>query len=348
MSTASFWEKPRGPLIIDIAGTELTAQEARQLGDARIGGVILFTRNFASRQQLRDLTLAIHRLRKAPLLICVDHEGGRVQRFREDGFTALPAMARLGECWDHDPVDAMRVATALGYVLAAELRACGVDFSFTPVLDLEYGRSEVIGGRAFHRDPRVVSTLARLVSHGLALTGMRNCGKHFPGHGYAHADSHVDLPVDERKLELILHDDVAPYVHCASPTLAAVMPAHVVYPKVDDRPAGFSSVWLRTILRDRLQFEGAIISDDLSMAGAHVVGDIHARAEAARQAGCDMALVCNAPDDVQALLKHLSWIPDDASRKRIDALFPLGAAPAWPELQDQPGYQQAKALLTHL
>ena len=212
------------------------------------------------------------------LLICVDHEGGRVQRFKTDGFTHLPPMRALGELWLHDgkggpgsgAMRATNAATAAGYVLGAELRACGVDLSFTPVLDLDYGESSVIGDRAFARDPRVVSLLAKSLMHGLLRAGMANCGKHFPGHGFVKADSHTDIPVDKRSLKAILADDAAPY-GWLNTTLDSVMPAHVIYPKVDARPAGFSGKWLNDILRGQLGFGGAIFSDDLSMAGARKI-----------------------------------------------------------------------------
>ena len=215
------------------------------------------------------------------LLICVDHEGGRVQRFRTDGFTALPAMRVLGEMWMHDPLGATDAATALGHVLASELRACGVDLSFTPVLDLDHGGSSVIGDRAFHRDARVVTLLAKSVMHGLLRAGMANCGKHFPGHGFVKADSHVAVPVDKRSLKAILADDARPY-EWLSTSLTGVMPAHVVYPKVDHRPAGFSERWLKDILRGQFGFTGAIFTDDLSMEGArHLDGATLTYTEAA-------------------------------------------------------------------
>ncbi|MGL4436600.1 MAG: beta-N-acetylhexosaminidase, partial [Giesbergeria sp.] len=262
------------PLILDVAGTALSADDRRRLAHPLTGGVVLFTRNWRDRAQLLELTSAIKAVRE-DLLICVDHEGGRVQRFRSDGFTQLPPMRALGALWMQDgkggpgsgAMAATNAATAAGYVLASELRACGVDFSFTPVLDLDWGGSSVIGDRAFHADPRVVALLAKSLAHGLLQAGMAHCGKHFPGHGFVRADSHTDIPVDRRSLKAIVQDDAAPYAWLRS-TLTAVMPAHVVYPKVDGRPAGFSRKWLQDILRTRLGFEGAIVSDDLSMEGA--------------------------------------------------------------------------------
>lgn len=337
-----------GPVIVDVEGLSLTARDVARLQHPLVGGVILFARNFASRAQLAALTAAIHAVRTPPLLIAVDHEGGRVQRFRTDGFTALPAMAALGRLWDRDVLGAVKAATAVGYVLAAELRACGVDYSFTPVLDLHHERSEIIGERAFHRDPRVVSLLARGLNHGLLLAGMANCGKHFPGHGHAEADSHVALPVDDRPLDVLLAEDAAPYDWIGTPGLAAVMPAHVVYPQVDSRPAGFSRVWIQDILRKRLGFEGLVFSDDLSMEGAKSAGGIVERANAAFKAGCDVVLVCNDPDAADALLEGLRYRMPEASVQRLLRLAPRGPAPDWASLKAEPEYRRARALVDAL
>jgi len=329
-----------GPVMLDVAGTELDADDIRRIRHPLTGGVILFARNYKDRAQLVALTEAIHAERPG-VLIAVDHEGGRVQRFRSDGFTRLPPMAALGRLWDRDVLAATRAATEVGFVLAAELRACGVDLSFTPVLDLDYGASEVIGDRAFHRDPRVVSMLAASLNHGLAMAGMANCGKHFPGHGYAEADSHVAVPVDERTLEQIMADDAAPYGWLGI-GLAGVMPAHVIYPKVDRHPAGFSRKWLR-ILRKNLGFHGVIFSDDLSMEGASVAGGVVDGAHAALAAGCDMVLICNSPDKADLILEGLrpeAFQP--ASAQRIAALVPTAAARAWEALQEDPRYQAAR------
>lgn len=227
-----------------------------------------------------------------------------MQRFRFDGFTRLPAMRSLGQMWENDQVAASRAATAVGYVLASELRACGIDFSFTPVLDLDYGVSAVIGNRSFSRNPNIVTFLAKSLNYGLALAGMANCGKHFPGHGYATGDSHTEIPVDDRSLEAILLEDAAPYKNLGM-SLASVMPAHVIYPKVDSLPAGFSSKWL-SILKNELGFDGVVFSDDLSMEGASVAGNIVERANAALGAGCDMVLVCNTPERADELLAGLA------------------------------------------
>ncbi|MFN3415266.1 MAG: beta-N-acetylhexosaminidase [Caldimonas sp.] len=343
------------PVVLDIAGTALDDNDRRRLQHPLTGGLILFSRNWADRRQLVELTAEVKSLRP-DVLICVDHEGGRVQRFRTDGFTSLPPMRRLGELWMDDALRATDAATACGYVLASELRACGVDFSFTPVLDLDHGPSGVIGDRAFHRDARVATLLAKSVMHGLLLAGMQSCGKHFPGHGYVAADSHVDVPVDRRSLKAILADDAKPY-EWLSTSLASVMPAHVIYPKVDALPAGFSRRWLQDILRAQLGFTGAIFSDDLSMRGASVMGDAVQAAVAALQAGCDLVLLCNqsAVEGGAALDTLLDglwdarergvWEPSADSEARRVNLLPRAAALAWDELMYHAPYQQALARL---
>jgi len=346
------------PVVLDIAGLALTDDDRRRLRHPLTGGLILFARNWQDRRQLTELAAEIKSIRP-DMLICVDHEGGRVQRFRTDGFTHLPPMRALGELWMRDggagAMTAIDAATAAGHVLGAELRACGVDLSFTPVLDLDHGESSVIGDRAFHRDPRVVAVLAKSLMHGLLLAGMHNCGKHFPGHGWVKADSHVDIPVDRRSLRAILADDARPYEWLSS-VLAGVMPAHVVYPKVDPRPAGFSPRWLKDILRLQLGFTGAVFSDDLSMAGARRVGGVdlsYAEAAAlALGAGCDLVLLCNQSVDggaaVDALLEELQaaqargdWHADpDSEARRLD-LLPQTAPFGWDDLMHQPAYQRA-------
>lgn len=317
---------PLGPLMIDIAGTTLNDLERERLQHPLVGGAILFSRSYASREQLEALCREIHSLREPRLPIAVDHEGGRVQRFRE-GFTRLPPMRKLGEWWQRDARAARDAARDIGYVLAAELRACGVDFSFTPVLDLDWGRSAVIGDRAFDVDAEVVTALAGALIDGLHAAGMGACGKHFPGHGWAEADSHVAMPVDDRSLADI-EADMRPYARLK---LDAVMPAHVIYPKVDSLPAGFSSVWIGK-LRNEYGFDGVIFSDDLSMEGASVAGDIVARAEAAWKAGCDLLLVCNAPDAVGALLDRWNPVLDPVRARRIERLLPQRPASTWTQL----------------
>ena len=296
----------RGPVILGIEGTELSDADRARLAHPLAGGVILFSRNFESCAQLKALTASIRALRTPTLLICVDHEGGRVQRFR-DGFTAIPAMRTLGEMWDSDVALAAGEAHRLGHLLAGELRAHGVDFSFTPVLDIDFGASAVIGDRALHGNPNAVAHLASCLRRGLNAGGCAAVGKHFPGHGFIAADSHVDLPVDERTLDALAVDDLIPFAVLSKEGLEAVMPAHVVYPAVDSLAAGFSRVWLQDILRGRLGFAGLIFSDDLGMAGAHAAGDIVARAEAAAAAGCDMVLACNDHAASDELLSR--WKP---------------------------------------
>lgn len=338
----------RGPLMIDLQGSSLTSEEKQRLQHPLVGGVILFTRNFESRHQLTELTQKIHDVKYPRLLIAVDHEGGRVQRFREDGFTVLPAMASLGLLWSHDPLRAMSAATAVGFVLGSELRACGVDLSFTPVLDLDYGVSQVIGDRSFHRDPRVVAMLARALAQGLAVAGMSACGKHFPGHGAVAADSHLEIPTDTRTLSRIMQEDAAPYLWLGDWVIPSVMPAHVIYPKVDSKPAGFSSKWISEILRQKLKYDGVVFSDDLTMEGASVAGDILARAQAALGAGCDMALVCNRPDMAQQLIDTLDVALDPQSAARIERLMPVKKAMKWRDLQALPSYQHAVAIVRTL
>jgi beta-N-acetylhexosaminidase len=346
------------PLIIDIAGLTLSKQDRQRLKHPLVGGIILFARNWQNRSQLTGLCADIKKVRK-DLLICVDHEGGRVQRFKTDGFTHLPTMRTLGNLWMKDAMKATNAATACGYILASELRACGVDFSFTPVLDLDFGESSVIGDRSFHRDPRVAALLAKSLMYGLLQSGMANCGKHFPGHGFVKADSHTDIPFDKRSLKAILADDAAPY-NWLSGSLTSVMPAHVIYPKVDSRPAGFSSKWLGDILRGQCGFTGAIFSDDLSMEAARLIDDKRVSyteaAVTALNAGCDMVLLCNQSVDggeavdelingmVEAVVKE-QWLPCEASDLRRLALLPTTPAPEWDTLMVQPSYMQALSLL---
>lgn len=295
-----------GPVMLDVVGKTLTADDVRRLQHPLVGGVILFARNFENCEQLKALTASIHAVRQPPLLIAVDHEGGRVQRFRE-GFTKIPPMREFGRIWDKNPKKAKELAVEAGFVLAAELRAHGVDFSFTPVLDMDYGDSLVIGDRAFHRDPQAINALAFSLMQGLKKGGMAAVGKHFPGHGFVVADSHVSIPIDERTFDQIAQNDMQPFRQMIDEGLHAIMPAHVIYPKVDDKPAGFSTKWLQKVLRERLGFNGVIFSDDLSMEGATVGGDVTTRSLAALNAGCDMVLLCNRPELADELLANLQW-----------------------------------------
>jgi beta-N-acetylhexosaminidase len=328
--------------MIDIAGTELTDLDRERLCHPLVGGVILFARNYSNPEQLSNLTSDLHALRAPALLIAVDHEGGRVQRFR-DGFTRLPPMAVLGELWDSNPAGACHAAKQVGYVLAAELRARGVDYSFTPVLDLDYGPSRVIGDRAFHRRPEAVIQLAQALGEGLHQGGMGNCGKHFPGHGYVIPDSHVELPVDDRTLEA-LQEDIEPYRQLH---LDGVMAAHVIYNCMDCNTAVFSNKWI-DYLRNNIKFDGVVFTDDLSMAGAGVVGDMLARVVTAYAAGCDMLLVCNAPDVVGDVLER--WKPeiDYRREKRVEALMRGDRKPTWEELQTMPSYREAIQTIAQL
>ncbi len=315
---------PRGPVMLGVEGTTLTSADRERLSHPLVGGVILFARNYDARMQLRALTAEIHDLRSPPLLIAVDHEGGRVQRFRDD-FTAIAPMRALGERYDSDRAGALQQAEAIGRLIADELSACGVDFSFAPVLDIDAGVSAVIGDRAFHSDPHAVAELAAVFCSGLHEGGMSTVGKHFPGHGYVAADSHVDLPVDRRTFDDIQKKDLVPFAALAQRRLLdGVMPAHVVYPAIDAHPAGFSRFWLQDILRGRLQFDGLIFSDDLEMVGAQGAGDIVDRANAALAAGCDMVLACN---DFAAMDDLLSRLLAQPSAELADRLQRMAFSP---------------------
>jgi beta-N-acetylhexosaminidase len=295
---------PLGPAVIDVVGTGLTDADRDRLRHPAAGGVILFARNYESPEQLISLTDEIERVREPALPICVDHEGGRVQRFRA-GFSIIPAMRELGRLWDRDRSAARDTARAAAYIIGAELAAHGVDFSFAPVLDLDYGGSSVIGDRALHFDPTAVGALGACIVQGFADAGMAAVGKHFPGHGYAEADSHVTVPRDERRFAEIRKKDLVPFRMTIEAGLAAVMPAHVIYTQVDAEPAGYSPYWLQQVLRGKLGFEGLIFSDDLSMEGASTAGGIAERARAALSAGCDMVLLCNDPAGQELLLQSL-------------------------------------------
>ncbi len=329
-----------GPVVADIAGPVLTADDRQRLTHPLVGGVILFTRNYQSPSQLAALTAEIHDLRRPALLIAVDHEGGRVQRFR-DGFTAIPPMRRLGDLWDRDPPRAHEVAEHTGYVLAAELLACGVDLSFAPVLDIDYGNSSIIGDRAFHAEPQAVAELAQALTAGMKKAGMAAVGKHFPGHGHVAADSHLEVPVNDRPLAAIEGSDLLPFRRLIEHGLAGIMPAHVIFPEVDARPAGFSALWLKDILRRELGFDGAIFSDDLSMEGAKVAGGVIQRAQAAFGAGCDLVLVCNNPAAADELLDGLDYAMPAPSLARLARMHGRGTMRGFAALRRDTRYGTA-------
>jgi beta-N-acetylhexosaminidase len=326
--------------MLDIAGTELTADDRRRLVHPLTGGVILFSRNYENPDQLSRLTGEIRSLRLPSLVIAVDHEGGRVQRFRE-GFTAIPPMREFGRAWDANAQHALQLTTDAGFVLAAELRAHGVDLTFAPVLDVDYGSSGVIGDRAFHSDPRAIAELARSLLQGFRQAGMSGVGKHFPGHGHVRADSHLEVPMDDRSYEEIDASDLVPFRRLIDAGIGGVMPAHVIYPGVDRHPAGFSPFWLKQVLRGRLGFGGLVFSDDLSMEGASVAGGVTARAQAALAAGCDMILVCNNPTSLDELMGSLDYSMPAVSLARLARLHGKPAAGGMVKLREDAHYARA-------
>lgn len=305
-----------GPLMIDIEGLELTNEDRQLLLNPVVGGIILFSRNFHSLDQLELLVDQIHNLRKPPLLIAVDQEGGRVQRFK-DGFTILPAMRRFGEVYDKNPEMAIHLAKDCGWLMASEIRSTGIDISFAPVLDLDKGISSIIGARAFHSDPGVVGILGKAFVKGMNEAGMQSTGKHFPGHGSIAADSHLVMPVDDRNLLEIEQEDLYPFKYLINSGINALMIAHIVYSEADSKAAGFSSFWIKEILREQLGFQGAIFSDDLSMEGAVIAGNYTQRASSSLNAGCDMILVCNNRDAALEVADSLSEYNNPASAMRL-------------------------------
>ena len=339
---------PRGPVMADIAACTLSEDDIKRLLDPAVGGVILFRRNFQNVEQLKQLCRDIKALRTPELIIAVDHEGGRVQRFI-DGFTRLPAMNVLGEMWDKDGAEtAKRAAEQIGWVLAAELAACGVDLSFTPVLDLDWRQCAVIGNRSFHRRPDIVTELALALQRGLNRGGMTSCGKHFPGHGFVEGDSHHVLPEDRRSLDELQRNDIAPFAELAQQGMAAVMPAHVVYPNIDKQPAGFSEYWLKTVLRGQLGFDGVIFSDDLTMEGACGVGGILERARLSFEAGCDIVLVCNRPDLVDELRQDFTAPHNDALAARWQNMACTVSAVEAQAMMESDEFRAAQALTAQL
>jgi beta-N-acetylhexosaminidase len=339
------------PIVLDVAGLTLEQKDIERIIHPLVGGVILFGRNFDSRMQLTKLCTEIKQY-SPNIVIFIDHEGGRVQRCKSDGFTHLPAMGKLGQLYAKEEWQGLQASKACGYVLASELRACGIDFSYTPVLDLDYGNSSIIGDRAFEQNPHLTAILASNLIDGLNLAGMPNCGKHFPGHGFVAADSHIDIPVDERSFDEIWRSDIVPYMFLMD-KLDSIMPAHVIYSSVDKHPAGFSSFWLQDILRNKLGFNGIIFSDDLAMEGASVAGNVVQGAIAALDAGCDMVLICNRTDMADELLHGLSYDDKYAnnSKQSANRLHKIQAKKFdlnWQQLQKHAQYISAKQLLKSL
>lgn len=332
-----------GPLMIDVQGLRLTPEEGARLRNPLVGGVILFARNFADREQLRQLVAEIRAVRHPAPLVAVDQEGGRVQRFRE-GFTALPPLRWLGRQYDQDPDHARHLAFSCAWLMASELVEVGIDLSFAPCVDLDWGVSEVIGDRALHRDPQAVASLALSYLQGMRAAGMAAVAKHFPGHGAVVADSHRELPEDRRSY-LEIQEDLEPYRRLIDHGLAGVMVAHVRYPQVDPRIASLSPVWLQRELRGVLGFTGAIFSDDLSMAGAAVAGDVPERVRQALAAGADMALVCNDPDAAARTLEQLAGFSNPPAHARLVALRCHAPAHAGGDLRDHPQWQRAAGQL---
>jgi beta-N-acetylhexosaminidase len=334
-----------GPLMIDLRGKTLAADEREWLESPLVGGVILFTRNFASVEQLRQLVAEIHAVRQPPLLVTVDQEGGRVQRFREP-FVRLPPFRSLGRLYDEERELALKLAGACGWLMAAELRAVGVDLSFSPCVDLDRGLADVIGDRALHRDAAAVAALARRFAAGAKKAGMAITAKHFPTHAGAHSDSHTEFAVDKRELA-DLEDDLKPYRDLIANGLQAVMVAHVSFPAVDARPASLSSWWIGEVLRGQLDFKGAVVSDDLSMTGASVVGSVATRVRLALEAGCDLVLLCNAPEQVPAVLQSLEGYVNPAGQLRLSRLHGRGHFD-WETLHASADWQKASALIASL
>lgn len=310
-----------GPLLVGIPGTSLSADDREILSHPLVGGVVLFTRNYETTQQLAELTQAIKSVKRPALLITVDHEGGRVQRFRE-GFSQIPPMGQLGSLYDVTPASALRLAYICGALIACELQQCGVDLSFAPILDIDASASQIIGDRAFHRDPQVVVQLAQAFVSGMDSLGMVAVGKHYPGHGSVVLDTHLEMVTDDRSFDVMMQQDLMPFQQYQKIGLKAMMVAHVIYPQVDRQPAGFSSVWLKDILRRQLHFEGVVISDDLGMAAAKYFGSTLAGTRAAIQAGCDLVLLCNEFAEIVKVIEKLPPLYYVNSVDKIRSLKP--------------------------
>jgi beta-N-acetylhexosaminidase len=332
-----------GPLMVDLPGTSITEEDREVMRHPLVGGVILFTRNYVDPNQLTELVAGIHAVRSPPLIVAVDQEGGRVQRFQK-GFSRLPPARLIGHAFDQDPKAGIELARRVGWLMAAELRAHGVDISFAPVVDLDYGVNEAIGTRAFHKRAEVVGQLSVAYMNGMRDAGMAATAKHFPGHGAVSADSHHILPVDRRDL-VDMTDDLSPYRRLIANGLPSVMVAHIVFPALDNAPASLSSGWIRDVLRGELRFQGVVFADDLSMGGAAAAyGDVVARAEKALAAGCDMLPVCNNRASVLKLLEGLKMEPEPTTRLRLVRLHGR-AGMSREELAAQPEWTRSQELL---
>lgn len=342
MSDNSISLSSLGPLMVDVEGLSLTKEDRNLLKHPFVGGLILFSRNYASVEQVSELIASI-REQRPELIIAVDQEGGRVQRFKSS-LTRLPPLEDVGRLYDNSPELAAAYATELGWIMASEMLALGVDISFAPVLDLAYGVSSIIGDRALHSKPALVSLLGGAYIEGMDQAGMVATGKHFPGHGAVQADSHLELPLDSRSLEAIKQHDIIPFKNLAK-HLGGIMPAHIVYDKVDALPAGFSPYWLQTVLRNELGFSGVIFSDDLSMEGAAMAGPYAQRAEKALAAGCDMILVCNCREGVNAVLADDQVTQYSANQQRIHALRGGARVSGLEELRSLSRYQAAQEMI---
>lgn len=330
-----------GPLMTDFDGLELDSVDREILKHPLVGGVILFARNYSDPEQIRAVTDELHSLRSPKLLIAVDHEGGRVQRFRS-GFTELPSAAIIGKVYDDDPAAGLAFAEQCGWLMAAELRSVGVDFSFAPVLDLSNPASRIIDDRAFHKDPHCVARIAHAYVKGMHNAGMAAVGKHFPGHGTVVADSHVELPVDNRSYYDIANSDLITF-RLLAPDIEGVMPAHIVYPAVDNEPAGFSSVWVKSVLRQELEFQGIVFSDDLNMAGAAEIGGVDERASVAIAAGCDVILLCNNRSGTERLISSFRAQVEPVTQVRLMRMHGKGNPGRLEQLADDERWLTASA-----
>ncbi len=341
-----------GPLMVDLAADCMSAEEKELLHSPQVGGVILFSRNFGTVERLIKLIEEIHELRHPRLLIAIDQEGGRVQRLRE-GFTQLPAINLLGQIYDSEPKRALELAMVSGWLMASELRSIGIDFSFAPILDLNYGVSQVIGDRAFHKNPEIVSLLAIRYVQGMRNAGMQAVGKHFPGHGAVTADSHIELPTDMREFQDIATQDLIPFKRLIDNGLAGLMSAHVIYKKVDLEIATFSKLWLQDVLRKQMEFKGVIFSDDLSMKAAHCHGQSDGegsdeyllRTQKALDAGCDMALICNSNENACLVAEQLQDYNNPASQIRLTRMHGGKDPKVYQELRSSIEWESAVSLV---